>query len=404
MTYAVSKKRKDSPLYPFIVSKKKLTLGVQTAIGPVPLSGSIEVSTQTIATSDSKGLANSQDVCYQKWKATLYKPMPEYIYSPATINYTQFITPPIGSGYTVTTGKQLVQVPYSIFQLQNFIDGRFSGTAPGPSTVQTGVTLTDSIFSLDINKKSTDGVGEAPTTSNVLAKTNHMYLKNVKLDNQWVNSSSNPLMIDIYWCLCMKNSDKSSYDQWIYQLEQERQGQASAQQYTFSNNTPAVGKPSIDTYGEVPTSLKGFNEFWKVIKKEKFILQAGSRCNTMTTLRYNYLASQAIMTAMYDAHQALPSKAPNYIGGFTMVPLVIARGYAILTEQDVQGGAKLYTYSGGRFGFVTKQEYTFVPVSLEDKFPYNRVYNNVFTQNWNPNRESSVVTNMPAVTAPVFQP
>jgi len=396
-------KRKRTRIPAFLPNKKaiqKYTLGVQTAIGPVPISGTIQVetSTQTYGSNSSKSITSSNDICSQSWKATLYKPMPEYIYSPATINYTQFLHPPAGNGFVVNPGTQHVNLLYKIFPLTNFIDGNFSGNAQ-VSTVQSGMALKDNIFSLDINKKSTAGIGEAPNESNVTAKTNGMYLKAVKLDHQWVNSSSNPLMMDIYWCLCMKNSNKSPMEQWDFQYEVERQGQGFSSEWTTANNNPIAGKGYKEMYGEKPNTIKGWNEFWKIVKKEHFVLQPGGRCNTYTKLQYNYLAKESIMRSLWDTNPAEPGLNPLYIGGLTMVPMVIARGYGIKLQNEEN--ISTFTYSGGQFACITRQEYTFVPVQLEDKFPYQRVYPSIYRESWNPGNEKYVSVEDVAISNPV---
>jgi len=394
-------KRKKTRFPAYYANKKatvKYTVGVQTAVGPVPLKASVtvETSTQTSGQGGSKSITSSNDICSQSWKATLYKPMPQYIYNPATINYTQFIHPPTGKGYVVDEGSQYVMQPYKIFPLGDFIDGQFSGSG-AVSTVQSGMALKDNIFSLDINKKSTDGIGETPFLSNVSSQTKHMYLKSVKLDHQWVNASSNPLMFDVYWLLCMKNSHQDPMSQWTTQLEYERQGQNNCDTWNMFQANPVAGKPNINIYGQSPTTIKGFNDFWKLIKKEHFVLQAGGRCNTYTKFQYNYLASEAIMKSFAKGYEEVETIGvrPNYIAGVSIVPLVVVKGYGIYNNV-----VNWYAYSGGQFGVLTKQEYSFVPVQLEEKFPYNRVYPSAWQEGWNPAREQFVAVQDYQVEAP----
>jgi len=378
-------------------TSSRLVLGLQSAIGPVPIKGSIEISnSKTSYNKGTQGLTSSNDICSQAWKATLYRPIPKYILSPATINYTQFLHPPIGKGLVVPEGEQLLYQPYKIFPLGDFIDGQFSGNG-AVSTVQTGMSLRDNIFRLDINDKSTGGIGETPNQSNVKSVTKHMYLKHVKLDHQWVNASTNPLMFDIYWCLCMKNSHQDPINQWNTQLEYERQGQTNCDSWNAGQANPAAGKPFNTVYGQSPTSIKGFNDFWKVIKKEHFVLQPGGRCNTFTKFNYNYLASEAIMASFNQgyAEQGTIGVRPNYIAGVTIVPLCIVKGYGIYNN-----AVSYYTYSGGQFGCITKQDYSFVPVNLVEKFPYNRVYPSVWHEAWDPTREQYVSVQDAQVEAP----
>jgi hypothetical protein len=225
-----------------------------------------------------------------------------------------------------------------------------------------------------------------------MSTTRGMYLKNVKLHNQWVNACTNPISIDVYWCLCMKNSKHDPQSMWYYanEYEKEGSGQANAQQWDASNANINAGKPGRDTYGQEPTTIKGFNEFWKVLKKERVELKPGGRCESITTLRYNYLAKESVMKGLiqdFVVDGVLQPNYPDHIAGLTIVPMFIARGHAIYNSAKAR-----YTYSGGRFSCLTRQDYSFVPCMLEDKFPYNRVYNNVYSEAWTPANEKFIAT------------
>jgi len=318
---------------------------------------------------------------------------------PGTILYTQYLHGPAG-GRIVNEGSQLVYQPYAIFPIQNFVGGQYTGNGANNS-IEGGYTLRDNIFTLDLNRRSTTWVGEAtpalPENQMVASVTNQIYLKNVNLDHQWINDSTNPLMFTIHWLMAGRDTKDTPIQTWANQIAFETCGQSNTDSWNIFQANPAAGKPFTTTYGQSPLTIAGFKQFWKCLGTQQFTLQPGSRCHTQTKLRYNYTVFQNLMQQIYDG--TTPETLPEHLGGLTIVPLVIVKGFAI-KNNTANGNTGTYTYSGGKFGCVIKQDYSFVPTTQTKKFPYNRVISNVWNETWNPASEQTIITQPYSAAAP----
>lgn len=285
--------------------------------------------------------------------------MKKYMKSKGTIHFTRF-NKDIQEG---NQGDQLITEPFDIYALGTFLSGAQSSlVADWP----------DSLFSMDINRKSTAVIGETvpdPVYTVRETKNNFMYLKNVTIDYQLQNLTTNPVQFTVYWCLAKSNTTDSPYQSWLEAISLQVYGQSQATPRYNGNPTATSGNPVATTYGNTPTSYKLFRDSWKVLQEQHFVLEPGARCKHDIYIHYNILASQAVMQYIYAQNEQ-----NKYVRGISIVPLVVAKGFAQFTADANNAENPDMTYSTCKYGWVTKEHYTFVPVSLTDKFPIARTY------------------------------
>lgn len=265
-------------------------------------------------------------------------------------------------------GRQHYSELYEIFNLKHFTYP--SVVSPDPKTY-----FPDSIFNLDPNSQNTGGPVITGNLTNTKAK---MYLKTVKIVNEFVNLSTVPMVVEIRWCACKNNSQRGPISEWTYQAALENYSQPVANQ-NASLGVATAGYPRLDFVGQLPEMRKGFNDKWAIIKKENYVLNGGCRIKSFIKLYYNFLADKECMFSMVPTP---PVSADNYLRGLTIVPLIIARSVPGLHREGE--GPERMAYAPGKLGFVSNHIYTFVPDSLDQKFPYSRIYPSTYNEGFAP--------------------
>jgi len=295
----------------------------------------------------------------------LYKPLQQYMRSSGAIKYQQF-TDDIMSW---DNGRQGIRELYEIFNLSHFTTA--STTSPNPAG-----TFPDAIFNLDPNLENTGGPLIQGGQNSTKAK---MYLKTVKLMNEFVNLSSIPMIVEVRWCAANQNTYRSPLAEWSYQRDLEKYGQVEGNQ-NFGTGIASPGYPKTEFIGQIPETLKGWSAKWSIIKKENYVLNGGCRVKSFIKLYYNFLADkEAMYSHLHDPGPSLQSV--KYLRGLTIIPIITARSVPVLHKKE--GQSERMSYGPGKLGWVSNHIYTFVPDALEQKFPYTRVYPSTYNESAN---------------------
>lgn len=313
-------------------------------------------------------MVQHNDLSTTSFDMVLYKPIEKYLKHRGTIQYSQY------SEFNAThdTGRQSIGCPYGIYTLGHFTNA----TVAQPSD---NFSWPSNVFNLNPNRAITADVPGG--TANVVMKT-RVYLKTVKLTNEYINYTPVPMIMEVRWCMAKQNTIRTPYGEWIFQAKQERLGQVVANQ-----GAPTAGYPLEAYVGEIPETFGEWNKTWKILKKETFILQGGSRVKSYNKFYYNYTADQNMMDSLAGNADGSGSNAspPSYVGGVTIVPLITCRSSVVWNDS-----VNKTTYAGGKWGMLSHQHYTFVPYEFETQAPYDRIYPNTYNASWVPGNEKMI--------------
>jgi len=294
----------------------------------------------------------------------LYKPLKQYMRSAGTIRYSQFCD----NYFAWDNGRQGIQEMYEIFNLNHFTAG--SVTSPDPK-----LQFPDALYNLDPNLENTGGPVIGGNQNATKAK---MYLKTVKIVNEFVNLTNLPMVVEIRWCAAKDNHYRNPLDEWQYRADLEQYGQPVANQ-NVSVGVASPGYPRIDFIGQIPETRKGFSDKWAIIKKENYVLNGGCRVKSFIKLYYNYLTDKECMYSY--VHTVGPGlQSVKYLRGISLVPLIIARSVPVLHKPTEELQPTRMSYGPGKLGWISNHMYTFVPDNLDQKFPYSRIYPSTYNE------------------------
>lgn len=169
-------------------------------------------------------------------------------------------------------------------------------------------------------------------------------------------TTGSPLIIDLYWLKCMKNTSDDPQTIWQNVLISQALGKAGAVQGAAS------GYPLISQVGTRPEEAPAFRKIWKTLKKETYELASGANVQLLYTMKFN---------KMIDKKTIVEQPTP-FIAGFTVTPWVIIRG---CIGKDVDGAG--VTIAPVELGYVISREYQcFVPSAnrLQTQFMSANLY------------------------------
>lgn len=309
------------------------------------------------------------------WNHQFRQPHPKYGQGPGDIKYSQFCD----GIYRWDIGRQNVSDMFNLFTLPWFTGS--DAVTPSPNQ-----RMPANVFELDPNGKTTgSGLGTGANTIAVpssIPLNRLMYIKNVQLNMHYVNLSNLPVDVCVYWCTPKSNTVRGPAEEWNYQLQQERISQVVADQ-----GTPTPGYPASFWFPSMsPKQLEGWRKMWDVWHQDDFILQPGANLEVKASLKYNKVASEAKYRSLTanvagDGNSAVP---PTYISSTSLVPMLIAKGFATLYA--ISEGVERVTSGPGKMGFYCEQKFTFSPVALEDKAQYQRVYPSLYNATTDPTK------------------
>lgn len=216
--------------------------------------------------------------------------------------------------------------------------------------------------------------GGANTGSTVATyRQDALYLSAVSGFFDVANGTTNgDMYVDIYWCLAKTTGANSPHTTWEQAMIDERftaSGANTGQSVTIQASQPGgamtggfAASPAI--YGLNPTSYRRFNENWKVVKKEAFILPPGGNHRTSFVFFYNKKIEKDFIDAMPT--NTIPIK------GITLQPLVVFRGsIGVATRNPVV--VKASAYAPVEIVHNSCYKYHWHPVKQDNRFGFTRI-------------------------------
>lgn len=172
--------------------------------------------------------------------------------------------------------------------------------------------------------------------------------------------------VEVLWCLCKKDSNDSPFDTWDNTLFSMRMGTTPAVPSAFTTGntaTPGAGTPTNP--GAHPSQLPGFREMWKIIRSEKLLVQPGDQIDINFFFKINRLIDKINMDR----------SVTNYMGGYTIVPLIIQLGGLIgITETAQPSPAVEVTHGATKVGYHLRLVHTFQALPATARLPVTRFF------------------------------
>lgn len=174
-----------------------------------------------------------------------------------------------------------------------------------------------------------------------------------------------PQHVHVRWCVATKNGQLSPDAVWLNELNAKNMtqtGQATAN--TIADNTTARGgAQTLQDVGVDPEEVPGFKKWWRVIADYNVVLQPGDQHSVTTTFRWNRKITKLLIDNM--------NAAETFIGGITIVPLVVVRAGLVGIKLTAGGStAAEVTYGPTKVGFLQSNEWLF------GALPINRLSTN----------------------------
>lgn len=239
---------------------------------------------------------------------------------------------------------------------------------PGPSFQSI------SLFELNPNVNITGGGWLSSTQTNV-NPMDIMVLKKIEETILLKNFTSISCDFQIYWFLCKEDTGKSPVNLWFDSLGEKRMAQPTV----IGPTKTAKPEPGYSTEPQGFPGLEIFKEklvkkFWKVVRVEAGVLDAGEECKFIIDINYHRGIKKSTIVAKVD----------NYISGLTLFPVVISNGGLVIynppisnvapadtrTDYDAETSSRVTT-SRIQLGSVVTRQYTFAPVSHAERYDYN---------------------------------
>lgn len=213
------------------------------------------------------------------------------------------------------------------------------GTAVGSGTSMNADRLRNNYF--DYNPSESTTGGEAPgLTATTTQAADKIILRTVDYEVTLMNASNVSCEVQVLWFLCRKNTTKSVIETWQDSMDNLRLAQGGATAPTSADNRWQFneGYATTQAYGTVPTQFTQFRKYWKLMSKDKFVLPPGDNHRIKFRILYNKVLDKAI------AAQANASN-DRAIAGYTLVPLVIARGALVLVNGPTPNFVKTASFA-----------------------------------------------------------
>lgn len=154
------------------------------------------------------------------------------------------------------------------------------------------------------------------------------YIHYVGGQYQFCNFSDSPIELDVYWLLCRKNVDLSPNTYWSNLMANAGNAGTPAVQPVIGTGVFIQGTPSVNTYGQNPNQHKDFKKVWKTVKYVRLCLSGMQNSKHNFVMHYNKFVSKSYII----------DSGSNFIAGYSIVPMVIARGHLIKDSGTVSGG------------------------------------------------------------------
>lgn len=238
---------------------------------------------------------------------------------------------------SIAEGKQFVGTQAFINTFNQILTSSGNGYA-------TPLLAYTSLFDANPFEKTTGGNLYGAVT---IPNDDRIVLKDVQFNVEFANFTSvSPVVIDVYWLLCRKNTNDYPETCWNNVLSSQASGASLAVQ-AGSSGIYSGGYPTTAMVGMHPEDVAGFSKIWKTVRKETYELAPGANVQLAYKFVYNKLLDK----------KALQEQPTVYLQGLSLGLFYIFRG---CVGKDV--GTTTASIAPCEIGTIWSREYTcFVP-------------------------------------------
>lgn len=169
--------------------------------------------------------------------------------------------------------------------------------------------------------------------------------------------------IEIYWLLCRRDGTAEPSFTWDTENTAMAMGQSLFVQPVNNAGVPAAGFPSLNLYGQDPTSNPYFRKYWRLLAKKEFILQGGD------TARFEYTRQINKLIRKPDLVTATAMQP-----GLTFVPLIIVKPAPVDAYVTLDGPTVSLVNTGTcKIGYMQTDTMTYFNIPTKT-LPVNRAF------------------------------
>jgi len=208
--------------------------------------------------------------------------------------------------------------------------------------------------------------GVYPGPMGAVVAADKIYYHGYKQHLSLLNMETVAVDLTVMWFLCKKNANRNVIDAWneAASVEEKLTQPNPVVAGTLASTTATSGFSSSPVYGANPMEYKTFKQFWKLLDTYNCTLQSGDQINIHRDIKFNKFFSRNYFNDM----------PTTYIAGFTVYPIVIARGNLVGVTTALGVAASEVAYAPTKIGLVDNQEHRFGGVPVGANIHTSRVY------------------------------
>lgn len=224
------------------------------------------------------------------------------------------------------------------------------------------------LFDLNVNKSLEGSVSETGTT--VLnpqingIDQDAVYLGTHTSSMSITSMTNVPAHMELYFLLAKRDGNDEPVETW--NKEALAMGNPQATWVPPTNQAGAgitPGAPTEVFYGQDPTFNPVFKKYWKILKKQEFILQAGNTIRMEFSRPINH----------FFRKNSLPPDLHDMIAGLTFVPMIVVKPGPVAMKLTSGETNYVLNTAAYKFGVMTTDTTTLYPVPSA-RLAINRVY------------------------------
>lgn len=183
----------------------------------------------------------------------------------------------------------------------------------------------------DLNPYRTPPSGQSAVFSSgqPVVSNDDVHLHDIQVMTMVTNHSNVPVNIDLFFFKCKKGTANGPLGIWQNAVAEKALGQGAATNPTTTTGAGGSivpGSVSITTYGMTPMVEKKFREHYGVLKRFRFVLQAGGT----KELLYKVMVNKSF-------NKTTQSDAPFAVANQTIWPFIVYRpGQAVISDTAVK--------------------------------------------------------------------
>lgn len=205
-----------------------------------------------------------------------------------------------------------------------------------------------------------------PGPFNAVVANDKLAIKGCKHSLAILNMESIATEVKIIWCQAKRNTQYTPLTLW--DLELQAQNMTQSLQFvdsTIGGNTARGGASLFSDIGRMPTELKGWRRYYRVVAQHTVIMQPGDQHTVSTHFNFSKVVLKSMLDEMITAEE--------FIGGLTIVPMVICKSSLVGISTGIAIPSPEVTYGPVKLGFMLQNAWTFNALP-QNRLSTNRTY------------------------------